>query len=301
MLQNLLTGTTDTTAPAPEELTWFEEVWQQLKTTVWNFFNGYGLTIAKAMVVFALGLLIVTIITKLVKKSSMKSRKIDNSAASFITSIVALVAYVALMLVVIASLGFSTEGIIASLSSVMLAIALGLQNTLASLANGILLIFTKPFKAGDYVDIGGTSGTVKEIKLFSVKLVTPDNLTIVIPNNTVFGSTIINYSKMPVRRMELVVPVSYDSDIDKVKSCVMALVESDERICKEPAPFFRLTEYGSSSLDFTLRVWANTSDFWNVKFDLMERILGVLRDNNIEIPYDQMEVHLVKSGKEANE
>jgi len=215
--------------------------------------------------------------------------------------VVALVVYVLLAVILIGALGFSTAGLVSAFSAVVLAIGLGMQNTLSSLTNGIVLIFTKPFKAGDFVDIGGTSGTVKEIKLFSVKIVTTDNLTVVIPNNTVLSSVIINYSKMPIRRMELVVPVSYDSDIDKVKSCVMALVESDERICKEPAPFFRLTEYGSSSLDFTLRVWANTSDFWNVKFDLMERILGVLRDNNIEIPYDQMEVHLVKSGKEANE
>lgn len=278
-----------------------KEVWNQFTGALWSFFVGYGLTIMRALAIFVLGVLVVAVVRKAVKRSSMKSRKIDNSAAAFITSVVALVVYVLLAVILIGALGFSTAGLVSAFSAVVLAIGLGMQNTLSSLTNGIVLIFTKPFKAGDFVDIGGTSGTVKEIKLFSVKIVTTDNLTVVIPNNTVLSSVIINYSKMPVRRMELVVPVSYDSDIDKVKSCVMALVESDERICKEPAPFFRLTEYGSSSLDFTLRVWANTSDFWNVKFDLMERILGVLRDNNIEIPYDQMEVHLVKSGKEANE
>ncbi|MBE5751353.1 MAG: mechanosensitive ion channel [Clostridia bacterium] len=278
-----------------------KEVWNQFTGALWSFFVGYGLTIMRALAIFVLGVLVVAVVRKAVKRSSMKSRKIDNSAAAFITSVVALVVYVLLAVILIGALGFSTAGLVSAFSAVVLAIGLGMQNTLSSLTNGIVLIFTKPFKAGDFVDIGGTSGTVKEIKLFSVKIVTTDNLTVVIPNNTVLSSVIINYSKMPIRRMELVVPVSYDSDIDKVKSCVMALVESDERICKEPAPFFRLTEYGSSSLDFTLRVWANTSDFWNVKFDLMERILGVLRDNNIEIPYDQMEVHLVKSGKEANE
>ena len=278
-----------------------KEVWNQFTGALWSFFVGYGLTIMRALAIFVLGVLVVAVVRKAVKRSSMKSRKIDNSAAAFITSVVALVVYVLLAVILIGALGFSTAGLVSAFSAVVLAIGLGMQNTLSSLTNGIVLIFTKPFKAGEFVDIGGTSGTVKEIKLFSVKIVTTDNLTVVIPNNTVLSSVIINYSKMPIRRMELVVPVSYDSDIDKVKSCVMALVESDERICKEPAPFFRLTEYGSSSLDFTLRVWANTSDFWNVKFDLMERILGVLRDNNIEIPYDQMEVHLVKSGKEANE
>ena len=275
--------------------TWLEQLWKQVKSSVWSFLNGYGLTIAKALVVLALGVLIITAVKGLVKKSSTKSRKIDNSAASFVTSIVALIAYVALMIVFIASLGFSTEGIIASLSSVMLAVALGLQNTLASLANGILLIFTKPFKAGDFVDIGGTSGTVKEIKLFSVKLVTPDNLTIIIPNNTVFGSTIINYSKMPLRRLQVVLSVTYDVDVAKLKALVNEYVAKDERISQDPAPFFRLTEYGASSLDFTLRVWVSSGDYWAVNFDLLEGLLELLRQNDIEIPYDQLEVHVKTS------
>lgn len=277
----------------------FATIWNQVKSWTKNFLDGYGLVIAKALVVFVLGLLVISVIKKLVKKNSTKSRKIDNSAASFITSIVALIAYVILIIVFIASLGFSTAGIIAALSSVMLAVALGLQNTLASLANGILLIFTKPFKAGDFVDIGGTSGTVKEIKLFSVKLVTPDNLTVVIPNNTVFGSTMINYSKMPVRRLDIAISVAYGTDVDKVKTLVNEYVAKDERVKKEPAHFFRLTEFGASSLDFTLRVWVDASEFWNVKFDLMEGILKLFNEHGIEIPFNQLDVHVRKTDEEV--
>ncbi|MBE5739916.1 MAG: mechanosensitive ion channel [Clostridiales bacterium] len=273
--------------------------WKQIKSWAKGFLGGYGLVIAKALVVFVLGLLIVSIIKKLVKKNSTKSRKIDNSAASFITSIVALIAYLILIVVFISSLGFSTTGIIASLSSIMLAIALGLQNTLASLANGILLIFTKPFQAGDFVDINGTSGTVKEIKLFSVKLVTPDNLTVVIPNNTVFGSTIINYSKMPARRLDIAVSVAYGTDVDKVKELVNEYVAKDERVKKEPAHFFRLTEWGASSLDFTLRVWVDAADYWNVRFDLLEGLLKLLDENGIEIPFNQLDVHVRKVDEEV--
>ena len=272
---------------------------EQIQAVLWDFISGYGKVIAWAIAIFVVGLLVISIITKAVRKNSTKSRKIDNSAASFVTSIVSLAAYVFLVLVIIASLGFSTESIIAAFSSVMLAIALGLQNTLASLANGILLIFTKPFKAGDYVDVGGTAGTVKEIKLFSVKIVTPDNLTIVIPNNTVFGSTIINYSKMPLRRIDLTVPVSYDVDVKKLKTLVNELVAKDARISKEPAPFFRLTEYGASSLNFTLRAWTNASIYWDVRFDLLENILELLRANKIEIPFDQLDVHVIKSEGEV--
>ena len=273
------------------------ELWEQIKTALWEFFDGTGKAIAWALVILAVGLLLIAVVTKAVQKNTMKSRKIDNAAASFVTSVVSLVAYVGLMLVIIGTLGFSTESIITAFSSVMLAIALGLQNTLASLANGILLIFTKPFQAGDYVDIGGTSGTVKEIKLFSVKIVTPENLTIVIPNNTVFGSTIINYSKMPLRRIDIVLPVSYDVDVAKLKELVNGLIAKDTRIAKDPAPFFRLTEYGESSLNFTLRAWTNTSIYWDVRFDLMEGILEALRENGVEIPFNQLDVHVKSNGE----
>lgn len=273
------------------------EFFSHVKEWCWTFFQGYGLTIVKALALFVLGLLVILLIKRTVKKNSMKSRKIDNSAASFVTSLVSLAAYVLLAILLLSTLGFSTTGIATAFTAVALAVSLGLQNTLASLTNGIVLIFTKPFSAGDFVDIGGTSGTVKEIKLFSVKLVTGDNVTVIIPNSTVLNSVLINYSKMPLRRLDLVIPVSYDSDVEKVKSVVNGLVEKDKRVKKEPAPFLRLTEWGDSSLNFTLRVWVDAGEYWNLKFDLLETLLKVFEENNIEIPYNQLEVRVVDSGK----
>ena len=275
-----------------------QEIWEQIKKVLWNFINGYGKTLALALVFLVVGLTLISILKKSVKRNTLKSRKIDNAAGAFVTSVTTLVAYVFLIVLIIATFGLSTSSLVTAFSSVVIAISLGLQDTLASLANGILLIFTKPFQAGDFVDIGGTSGTVKEIKLFSVKLTTTDNLTIIIPNNTVFGETITNYSKMPLRRLELVIPVHYDVDVKKIKTLINEIVGRDPRIAKEPAPFFRLTEYGASSLNFTLRVWTKVGDFWSVKFDLLETILEELRAKNIEIPYNQLDVHVVQS-KEA--
>ncbi|MFR5103702.1 MAG: mechanosensitive ion channel family protein, partial [Christensenellaceae bacterium] len=262
-----------------------EKFWNNLKEFFWNFLNGYGLNILKALALFVLGILIIRLVTTSVKKNSVKSRRLDNAASTFITSLVALIAYVALALLLVGTLGFSTAGIVAAFSSVMLAIALGMQNTLSSLTNGILLIFTKPFQSGDYVDIGGTAGTVKEIKLFSVKVVTPDNLTVIIPNSTVLSSVITNYSRMPLRRLDVTLPVSYDADVATVKRVINDFIKKDKRIVPLPAPFFRLTEYGASSLNFTLRVWTDPGVFWDVKFDLLEGILEVLRKNKIDIPY----------------
>lgn len=277
-----------------------EGFWNNLKQFFLNFINGYGLNLVKALAIFVLGLLIIRIVTTTVKKNSVKSRRLDNAASTFITSLVALVAYIALALTLIGTLGFSTAGIVAAFSSVMLAIALGMQNALSSLTNGILLIFTKPFQSGDYVDIGGTAGTVKEIKLFSVKIVTPDNLTVVIPNSTVLESVITNYSRMSLRRLDLVVPVSYNADVGRIKELVTEFIGGDARIAALPAPFFRLTEYGASSLNFTLRVWTEPGVFWDVKFDLLEGIFKIFKENGIEIPYDQLDVHVVDKKPSAN-
>ncbi len=276
------------------------EFFRQVGNFFLDFFSGYGLVLVKAIAVFVLGLLTVLLVRRSVKKTAIKSRKLDNSASSFVTSMITLVLYVILILVIIGTLGFSTAGILGMFSSVILAIALGMQNTLASLTNGIVLIFTKPFQAGDFVDIGGTTGTVKEIKLFSVKLVTTDNLTVVVPNSQVLNSVITNYSRMPLRRLEIVVPVSYGVDVAQVKEVVGALVKADKRIVELPAPFFRLTEYGSSSLNFTLRVWTSTEDFWGVKFDLLESILGEFRTHNIEIPFNQLDVHVLPTPTETS-
>lgn len=270
-----------------------EEVFAAILKFLNNFVSGYGIAIVTALAVLCVGLLLVTIVRRVVKKSSVKNRKLDNSASSFITGLVSLVAYVGLFVAVLAVLGFSTEGIVTAFGSVMLAVSLGLQTTLSSLTNGIVLIFTKPFVAGDYVDIGGAAGTVKEIKLFSVKIVTPDNITVIVPNSTVLSSVIINYSRLPIRRLDLVVPVSYGVDIAKVKQVVLDIVNADARVQKNPEPFFRLTEYGASSLNFTLRVWTLTGEFWNVKFDVMEKIVEAFRANGLEIPFNQLDVHVM--------
>lgn len=271
-----------------------EQFWKSLSDGIINFIQNGGIKIIASIAVICFGTLLIILVTRFTKKKTITSKNLDNSATGFITAIVSLVCYVGLFILVISILGFSTTGIIAAFSSIALAISLGLQNTLSSLTNGVVLIFTKPFKAGDYVDIGGNEGTIKEIKLFSVKIVTLENIEVIIPNSTILNSTIINYSRLPSRRIELVIPVSYDSDIDLVKLTISNIVNNDKRILKEPNPFIRLTEYGSSSLNFTLKCWCDSTIFFDVKYDLLETIINEFRNNNIEIPYDKLDVHLSK-------
>lgn len=269
-----------------------EQFWETITSWVIEFIQNGGIKIVTAIAVMFVGLLIILILKRSVKKRSVTSRKLDNSAAGFITAIVSLVVYVGLFILIISILGFSPTGIITAFGSVALAISLGLQNTLSSLTNGIVLIFTKPFVAGDFVDIGGTSGTIKEIKLFSVKLITVDNITVIIPNSTVLNSTLINYSRLPSRRLDVVIPVSYKSDVELVKKVISELVSKDERVLKDPAIFCRLTEYGPTSLNFTLRCWINREVFWDVKFDLLEKIVTELHKNNIDIQINQLDVNI---------
>lgn len=275
-----------------------DEFWEYLKNLALDFINNGGVKVIAALAVVFIGLLLVIIITRFIKKKTITSRRLDNSAAGFLTAIFSLVFYLGLFILVVSILGFSTSGIIAAFSSVALAISLGLQNTLSSLTNGIVIIFTKPFSSGDYVDIGGTSGTIKEIKLFSVKLITLENITVIIPNSTVLNSVITNYSRLPSRRIELVIPVSYNSNIDKVKNVCLNITKNDKRILKEPDIFCRVTSYGDSAINFTLKCWTSRDDFWNVKYDLLETILKEFNKNNINIPYDQLDVNVYK--KEGN-
>lgn len=273
-----------------------EQFWDSLSNAIIDFIQNGGVKIVAAIAMITFGFLIILIITRFVKKKTVTSKNLDNSASSFITAIVSLISYVGLFILVISILGFSTSGVIAAFGSIALAISLGLQNTLSSLTNGIVLIFTKPFKSGDYVNIGGTEGTIKEIKLFSVKIVTLENITIIIPNSTVLNSVITNYSKLPSRRIEIKIPVAYDSDVELVKKTIFNIVNQDKRILKEPTPFCRLTEYADSSINFTLKCWCNTNVFWDVKYDLLESIINEFRSNKIEIPYNKLDVNLIKDG-----
>lgn len=270
-----------------------EQFFNYLGNLIIDFINNGGIKILAAVAMIFIGLLLILLITHFAKKKSITSRKLDNSAAGFITAIVSLVLYIGLFIAVISILGFSPAGIITAFGSVALAISLGLQNTLSSLTNGIVLIFSKPFVSGDYVDIAGISGTIKEIKLFSVKIVTNENVTVIIPNSTVLNSTIINYSKLPSRRISIDIPVSYDTDIDKVKEVVLNMLNKDKRILKEPSPFIRLTSLGDSSINFTLRCYTSINDYWDVNYDLLENIIKLFNKENINIPFDQLDVRII--------
>ncbi len=176
---------------------------------------------------------------------------------------------------------------------VALAVALALKDSLASLANGVIIIFTKPFKKGDYVAINGTEGLVQDIRLFNTKILTYDNVEVIIPNSEVLSTDMVNYSSMPLRRVSLEIPLDYSVDTGRVKEIILDCAASYPNVVNLPAPAVVLSEYGDSALKFTVRVWTQNENYFSVQGGLREALFNVLRENGLEIPFNRLEVSLL--------
>jgi len=232
---------------------------------------------------------------KYVKKWVMTSHKLDKldlGVRTFLSSFFGITLYVFLFISVAMILGIPTTSFITALASCGVAIGLALQGALSNLAGGIMILIFKPFKVGDYIETVSTSGTVSNITIMYTVLTTPENKIITIPNGTLTNSVIENYSACEERRVDIVFSTSYECDIEKVKSILLDVAKRHDKVLVDPEPFARLTNQGDSSMDYTLRVWCKSDDFWTVKFDLMETIKKEFDKNGITIPYPQMDVHI---------
>lgn len=244
-----------------------------------------------ALIVFLIGNLIIRFVIKRIKDGKL-SNKLDPMVHSFITSMAKIGLYLILSVIVVAILGVETASIIAVIASAGAAIALGLQGSLSHLAGGVMLLIFRPFKIGDFVEVCGYSGTVSEVGIFYTELTTTDNRVCVIPNGTLISSSIVNYSVKDTRRVDMVFDVAYGTDVALAKQIILDEVAKVEAVLGEPAPFIRMTEMAGSSLKITLRVWCNSADYWGVKFDLNEAINKTFAERGIEIPFQQIDVHV---------
>ena len=237
-----------------------------------------------------MGLVVIRIVQIIARSASLKSRRLDRAASTFVLSILTVVLYIALVIVLVSSLGFSTAGIIAAFSAVALAVALALKDSLGSLANGVIIIFTKPFKKGDSVKIGDYTGSVQEIRLFNTKILTPDNDTVIIPNSDVLGSELVNYSTMPMRRIAFNFSVAYGEDPETVKRVVLEGVKAIPNVVDTPTPSVVITDYQASAVGYSVRVWTPNEFYWTTHAAIRDTVLKVLNENGLEIPYDRLEV-----------
>jgi len=256
-----------------------------------DLFTTFGLKILAAIAILLVGRWIAKALTNLMRRA-MDKANLDSMLARFIGNLtyVALMTFVALA--AINQLGVQTTSFIAVIGAAGLAIGLALQGSLANLAAGVLIIIFRPYKVGDYIEGGGVAGTVEEVQIFTTVLKTPDNKTIIVPNAQVMGGTITNYSARTERRIDLVVGVGYDADLDKTRQVLTDILGEDQRILKEPAPLIGVVELADSSVNFVVRPWVSTADYWAVFFDLNERIKKRFDAENITIPFPQRDVHI---------
>ena len=252
----------------------------------------FGLKVLAALLIYTLGVWIIRKVKKIMK-GIFDRKKTDAAIASFAMSITSIALTVILIIITVGTLGIDTTSIAALLAGGGMAIGMALNGTVQNFAGGIMILIFKPFKSGDFIETQGFSGTVSEVTITSTKLSTVDNRVIIIPNGVLSNGIINNYSDKPIRRVELTVDVEYGSSSEKVISILQSIIQDDTRILKEPAePFIRLSALKDSSIQFTIRLWVDASDYWGVHFDTLEKIYNELPKNGINFPFPQLDVNI---------
>lgn len=266
--------------------------WEEFITKIKERILDNGITICIGILIFVIGIFVIKLLMVIIRKSFRRNKKMENITKSFFASIIKGVLYILLLLIVSQILGIPISGFVALLSICGLAISLAIQDTLANLLNGLILVSTKPFKTGEYVKAGEIEGTVMAINTMTTTLKTPDNKEIIIPNTVIIKEEIINYDRLGTRRLDIVFEIPYEADIEKAKEILLNCVKSDGRMFLDPAPVCYVTSYNASSISLSIRAWCESQNYWNAKFSLNELMLNELKKANIFIPFNQLEVRL---------
>lgn len=283
-------GTTDSADEKPQTMLQSMQEFAQEFTDPEKLAACAGNVLA-AIAIYLVGKIVVRILTSLFEKMMVRA-KVDATLSSFLSNIAHSVLITFVILMALESLGVNTTSLAAIMGAAGLAVGLALQSSLSNFASGVMIILFKPFRVGDFVEAGGVSGTIEEISIFSTLMKTGDNKQIVIPNGSIYGGNIINYSAKPTRRIDMVVGCGYGDDIRAVKAFLTILVETDERILKDPAPVVAVSELGDSSVNFVVRPWVNSADYWAVLWDLNERVKLGFDERGFNIPYPTQDVHV---------
>ncbi|WP_028485796.1 mechanosensitive ion channel family protein [Thiomicrorhabdus chilensis] len=254
----------------------------------------WGIKIALAILIFVVGRMVVKGIVKIVRKLLGRTGKMDEMLINFVASIINAVLLLFVIIASLDQLGVDTTSLVALIGAAGLAIGLALQGSMQNFAAGVMILVFKPFKSGDFIDAGGVTGVVEAVQIFSTTMRTGDNKEMIVPNGAIYSGPITNFSARDTRRVDMVFGIGYDDDIRKAKTILEKLVAEDERILKDPAPVIALSELGDSSVNFVVRPWVNSADYWAVMWDMNEKVKLTFDEEGISIPYPQMDVHLHK-------
>jgi len=268
--------------------TW-DEALTMLKTTGLDF----AINLVTAIIIFYIGRIVVRLMTRGLRKI-MVAQEVDKTLVSFVSNLASMILMLIVFIAAISALGIQTTSFIAILGAAGLAIGLALQGSLSNFASGVLIVLFRPYKVGDWIEAAGISGSVEEVQILTTVLKTGDNKKIIVPNGQVMDSIITNYSANERRRVDMVVGVSYEDDLDKVRSTLEDLIAAEDRILDQPACTIAVSELADSSVNFVVRPWVATDDYWGVKFDLTEAIKKRFDNDGISFPFPQQDVHLYK-------
>lgn len=253
-----------------------------------------AMPLIKAVLTVIIGFIIVGYLKRIVRKI-LNARNLDKSFVSFVVKSIGVVGNTVVILSALTSLGISTTGLVAALSAAVVAIGVALKDSLGNIAGGILLLISPRFATGDFIDVEGDSGSVTKIDLLHTTIKTPDNKIVSIPNGVLINSHITNYSEEKTRRVDITLSVPYSADTSELRCALEAEMEKHPKTLKqEVAPMARVMTYGQSSVDFVCRAWCESDDYWDVYFDLQESFRAVLKEKGLDIPFNQLDVHIVK-------
>jgi len=260
-------------------------------TIIVNLIVTYGLKIAMALLVLAIGVYGIKLVTKGIERI-MNKREVDPSLIGFLIPLISAALKIILFVSVIQMVGVQTTSFIAVLGAAGLAVGLALQGTLSNFAGGVIILLLKPFRVGDFIEAQGYTGVAHSIKLFTTVLKTVDNKTVIIPNGSLANGNIVNFTHEPKRRVDWTFSISYGNSADKAIEIIKKLIAEDPRIHSEPEPFVALHSMGDSSVNFVVRCWADTANYWGVFFDMNKKVYETFPKEGLQIPFPQMDVHL---------
>lgn len=263
--------------------------WEHITELIYS----YAPKVIGAIAVLIIGLWVISLISKGFGRM-MRKKEMDASLQGFLKSMVSIILKVLLFVSVMSMVGIAATSFIAIIGAAGLAVGLALQGTLQNFAGGVIILLFKPYTVGDFVDGAGHMGTVKEIKIFTTILLTPDNKLIIIPNAQLSNSSLTNFSAMDDRRVDFTFGIGYGDDYDKAKGILLDLIKADERIFTDPEPFIALSALADSSVNIVVRVWSKGADYWGIFFDMNEKVYKTFTKEGINIPFPQMDVHLHK-------
>jgi len=257
----------------------------------------FGIKVATALAIFLIGKFLVRLVVSAISKV-MQKQAVDKTLETFICNLVRISLMVVVVIAAIGAMGIQTTSFIAIFGAAGLAVGLALQGSLSNFASGVLIVLFRPYRVGDFIEAAGIAGSVEQVQILTTILKTGDNKQIIVPNSQIMDSIITNYSANPTRRIDMVVGVSYDDDLDKVRKTIEDLIAAEDRILAEPVPTIAVSALADSSVNFVVRPWVNSADYWGVMFDMTEAIKKRFDKEGISFPFPQQDVHLYKQSSD---